>query len=368
MSLEIRPLSAQELPVAAVKLAGPKAPKKLKLLAAKGLAPGVSGPDLACALYQLTLDPDSDVAEQAKATIRDFDASMLERILDQPLPPQVLHVFSEPALGSGKLVEKLLLNKATADETVAAMVPYLDERRCELVARNEQRLLRHPVIIEALYNNPNTRMSTANHCVELAVRNQIQLGLAAYREMAQAIGMAPKEEDPLDQALVEAERDMEFARVYQETADRAEEEDGDDDESGSHRLRIASLSVPEKVRLAILGNAFHRTVLLRDANRLVAMAAIKSPKVTEIEVVRAAKNPQLSEDVLRYIARRKEWVKLYQIKANLVTNPKTPLAIALKILPHLRPKELKMLARSKNIPAALRASAQQRINKARPGR
>ncbi len=367
MSFELRPLSEQALPQAAAKLAGPRAPKKLKLLAAKGLAPGVSGADLACALYQLSLDRDPEVAEQAKATIRDFDEQMLGRVLEEPLPAEVLHVFSEPALASGKLLEKLILNKAVADETIASLVPYLDERRCEMVARNEQRLLRYPAIIEALYNNPNTRMSTATRCIELAVRNDIQLGLAAYREMAKAIGMAPKEEDPIDRALAEAERDQEFARVYQETAERSHEDADDEEDAGTHRIRIESLTVPEKVRLAIMGNAFHRAVLLRDANRLVAMAAIKSPKVTELEVVRAAKNPQIPEDVLRFIARQREWAKLYQVKANLVNNPKTPLAIALKILPHLRAKELRLLARSKNIPAALRASAQQRLSKVRPG-
>ena len=44
-------------------------------------------------------------------------------------------------------------------------------REYEFVATNEQRLLENPRIIELLYMNKNTRMSTADRIVELAARN-----------------------------------------------------------------------------------------------------------------------------------------------------------------------------------------------------
>ena len=366
MSLDHRPLSPDELPAAAARLVAPSVPVKLRKMAAKGLVPGMSGPDLACVLYQLTHDSDASVSAQANKTLFQLDETLLKSCLDKDLPPQVLDALARAVHGRSALVELLVLNQSVADETLARLVPGMNERLTEMVARNERRLLRFPGLIEAPYANPNTRMSTASRCIEFAVRNGMKLSMGAFREMAQAIGMMPQDEDPMDRALAEAELDQSFSSVYAETA--SQEALDDEHEADPHKhnellLRIEKLSIPEKVRLAILGNSFHRSVLMRDPNRVVAMAAIKSPKLTDLEVVRATKNPQMSEDVLRYIMRRREWVKLYQVKANLTVNPKTPLALALRLLPHLRPKELKLLSRSKNIAAALRSAAKSRLDK-----
>jgi hypothetical protein len=297
---------------------------------------------------------------------------MLVGTVDKELHPLVLDRLAVVVKARSKLLEPLLLNRAVADETYAWLAAGLSERFMEIIARNEERLLRHPPIIEALYTNPQTRMSTANRCVELAVRNGITLNLAAFREIAQAIGMTPKEEDPMDQALAEAEMDQNFSAVAgmgdEVDPEAAEAEADEQDDRATARMRIEKLSVAEKIRLATLGNQFHRSILMRDSNKIVAMAAIKGPGVSEMEIVRFSKNPQAPEEVLRHIANNREWVKLYQVKTNLTTNPKTPLALALRLLPHLRPKELKFLSRSKNVPAALRTAAKARISKKTSGR
>ena len=75
-------------------------------------------------------------------------------------------------------------------EAVAAVAAVASEAVAELVATNEQRLLAFPEIIEKLYMNKATRMSTADRILELAVRNNVELhGIAAYKEAATAIGM-----------------------------------------------------------------------------------------------------------------------------------------------------------------------------------
>ena len=122
-------------------------------------------------------------------------------------------------------------------------------------------------------------------------------------------------------------------------------------------IDFGKLKLFEKIRMATLGNAFCRQTLLRDSSRLVAMAAIRSPGITEQEVIRAAGNRAVSEDVIRYIANNKDYVKTYPIKLALIGNPKCPLALSLRMLPHVRPEDLKNLARSKNIPNALSVAA-----------
>ncbi|MBT8494211.1 MAG: hypothetical protein KJO07_14235, partial [Deltaproteobacteria bacterium] len=88
---------------------------------------------------------------------------------------------------------------------------------------------------------------------------------------------------------------------------------------------------------------------------------IRSPGVKESEALKYAGNNSLHEDVLAYIARQREWTKSYPIKANLVRNAKVPLALSMRLMPHLREKDLRQLAKSKNIPSALSAQARKLV-------
>ncbi len=92
-------------------------------------------------------------------------------------------------------------------------------------------------------------------------------------------------------------------------------------------------------------------------NRMVAVAVVKSPKIQESEIESISKSRQVSEEVLRHIASTKEWVKSYTIKVNLVSNSKTPIPIAMKFLTHVREPDLRRLAKSKNVSAAIAAQA-----------
>jgi Domain of unknown function (DUF4388) len=113
--------------------------------------------------------------------------------------------------------------------------------------------------------------------------------------------------------------------------------------------QILRMGVAEKVKLAFLGNREARDILVRDANKMVALAAVRSPKIQESEIDAISKSKHVCEEVLRQIASTKEWSKLYHIKFNLASNSKTPVPIVLQFLPHLREPDLRKLAKSKNI-------------------
>ena len=68
----------------------------------------------------------------------------------------------------------------------------------------------------------------------------------------------------------------------------------------------------------------------------------------------------MDDEVLRKIASNREWVKSYAIRMALVTNPKTPLPIAIKLVPTLTQQDLKQLAKSKTVPIGV-AQAARRI-------
>jgi hypothetical protein len=279
----------------------------------------------------------------------------------------VLDFFSGLCQGRTDKLQRILLNPAAADETVADLARVVHEDGLlEIIAKNEQRLLRTPEIIKALYLNPRTRMSTANRCLELAVRNNVAVDIPAYKEIALALGHEEKYADPMDQALADAEADAKFRDVHQSTRSA---EEGDDDEilededELRRRTSMLGLTTAQKIRLAHIGSAYQRALLLRDPNRVVAMAAIKSPLVKETEVIRVSQSRSVNDDVIRHIAGNRDWLKIHQIKVALVANPKCPLPTAMRLLPHMRLVELRSLSRSKNISSALRTAAKHLLSK-----
>jgi hypothetical protein len=143
----------------------------------------------------------------------------------------------------------------------------------------------------------------------------------------------------------------------------AMEDMGGDSDDLALNYQVSTLSVPQKIRLALLGNAAHRALLVTDSNKLVAMAAIKSPTCTDQEVMRFATNRSVPEDVIRYIASKREWLRNYIVKVSLVNNPKTPLPTAMSLLTHLRKHDLRSLVRNKNVPAGLTAAARNIIKR-----
>jgi hypothetical protein len=268
-------------------------------------------------------------------------------------------------------IAELLASPATADDAIARAAGTAGAAELELCVRDEARLLRHPAIVAAMFANRAAPMALVNRAVAACVRAGVRVdGIPGFDDIAAAFkaeAAAPPESAALaafDEALAEAQR-MDAAGAGAEVGHAGTDGEGDADaaEVKPERKRQAAvidfskLKLFEKIRLATLGNAFCRQTLLRDSNRLVAMAAIRSPGITDLEVIRAAGNRAVSEDVIRYIANSKEYLKLYPVKLSLVGNPKCPLALTLKMLPTLRPEDLKNIARSKNVPNALSTAA-----------
>ena len=125
--------------------------------------------------------------------------------------------------------------------------------------------------------------------------------------------------------------------------------------------RIAAMTVAQKVSLAMKGSREERAVLIRDPNKIVGIAVLSSPKMTENEVENIAKMASLSDEILRIIANTRAWMKRYGIVAALVRNPKTPVAISLKLLARLTDKDVRAISTDRNVPEVLRIAARQKV-------
>ena len=126
---------------------------------------------------------------------------------------------------------------------------------------------------------------------------------------------------------------------------------------------LQRMSVFQKIKLARLGNKEARSLLVRDRNKIVAMAAVSSPKMTDNEVVSIAQSRNVVEDVLRVIAMNRQWTRGYQVKLALATNPKCSQATALKFVNYLHDQDLRAIMRSKDVPSVVSTQARRILMK-----
>ncbi|HET9931891.1 MAG TPA: hypothetical protein VFQ35_14415 [Polyangiaceae bacterium] len=344
-------------------------PLPMKLMAARGVLPGLKPAEIVIVVAALSASEDEKLRDTATATLGKLPPPILNGALSADLPTLVVDRLAHAYTNQHEVVEQLLRMPRLGAAALEHMAEVADERSGELIATNERRMLEYPSVIEKLYMNKRVRMSTADRLIELAVRNGLELNLPAFKEAAQAIKNElvpePSEEPTYDDEL--------FTNTEQiaKTADVADDEDTHErDEEGEEHLRdkfvplyaiIGQLTVTQKIRRATLGTAAERLLLVRDANRLVATAAVKSPLMRENEAAQISASRAVSEEVLRTIALNRDFTRNYQVKLNLVSNPRTPLTYAARFMPHLRDGDLRALQKSKNVPGAISLAARQQL-------
>jgi len=121
--------------------------------------------------------------------------------------------------------------------------------------------------------------------------------------------------------------------------------------------QILNMGVHEKIKLAMRGNKDARTILIRDAIRLIRRCVLQNPRISDGEVISIARNRSTDEELLRMINEKREWVRNYQVRHALTTNPKTPLPIALRHVSTLAERDLRFIAKSKNVPQGVAVQA-----------
>lgn len=362
MSLPRTPLEAGVLGADAERALGSAA---TRMMAARGLVPVQRPRDLLGLLYQLGFDKDDRLREVALESVRKLPDPVLRGGLSDPgVDRRVLDFFSwalAGAPGAASATDLVLRNPATADETVVSLAARASQAEIDLIAVNEERLLRAPAIVSAMYGNKKARMSTVDRVIELCVRNNVRVaGIAAWEEICKVYASGDREEvsaEAMDAMFARAAHlgEPRGGEIVEVTDEVVEEAPPTPDPADSRE--IWALPVPMKIRLAMLGNAFDRAILIRDPKKIVAIAAVKSPGMTDVEIQKYAALSTLAEEVVGYIANRRDWTKLYSVKLSLVNNPKCPLGMAMRLLPLLREKDVESVARSKGIPSALAAQA-----------
>ena len=131
--------------------------------------------------------------------------------------------------------------------------------------------------------------------------------------------------------------------------------------------RLQEMPVGAKIKLALRGNRETRMLLLRDANRMIRRFVLQNPRIGDDEIIAVCKNRSADEELLRIIADSREWTKNYQVRISLTSNPKTPLVLALRFVSGLPDRDVRMLAKSKNVSQTVAAAAKRIVANKPPG-
>jgi hypothetical protein len=374
--IQSRSIDTTGLPTPALRMLAPGAPAPLKLMAARGIAPGLKPEVIVTLVCAFTLDPDPTLAQTARETLEKLPGPILQGALATELQGTVLELLAEVQHADITIVSRLLAAPNITSLALEIVAKNANESIGEVIAASDSVLLRFPRVIEALYMNRRVRMSTADRLVDLAVRNQIELNIPAFKQAAAAIANQlipePTAEPTFDDELFQKAEEIAEATgdVGEDEETHSTNDEGEEELNGKFQplyAQLAQMTISQKIRRATLGNGAERLLLVRDSNRLVATAAATSPLLNESEAARIAASRNVIDDVLRIIAQNRDFTRNYQVKLNLVSNPRTPFSFSSRLIPLLRDNDLRSLAKSKNVPSAVQTAVRQQQSRKNDG-
>jgi hypothetical protein len=366
--------------------ADPARPAPQRLVAARGMLPLATQDQLAV-LVALCDAAETPVAEAARTTLSQMPANLVKPVLTNAATPGwLLEGLGCKLNDRGDLLPDLLSHRATPDRihiwaSVHAETGLAHERLC----LDLQRLKRCPEIIEGLWNNESVDRYLLRPAVEFLVREGMHLEtVPLFKEVLASLNF-----EELQQAVDNVELPTEVQHMLRDKAGELEE--GDEvDETELHRAVnddeaddstplvdtapkkkltiiqvISSMTPAQKICLGLKGNREARTILIRDSNKLVCTAVVRSPRISEREIALAATMRSIHEEVIRIICNNRDWMRKYPIKVALVNNPKTPLARSMALIKSLHQRELKAISRSTSVPSALRSAAKRLLSQKR---
>jgi hypothetical protein len=398
-----------------------EAPVEGRLLVASGQIE--QPPDIRLAMiYVMAGDSEPEVRSRAEATIKAETTDALLDALSVRTHPKILEYLVQHR-PEDRVLRTRIYGYPTMNDRTARMIALTAKGELvELVARHFERLLMTPKVYLDLLKNPACskelrertaaflrmqRMLPDEEPVEDAprvlregqeghdsfvTRSLVKVSELTTRNVqaeveAALLGLAspftnPDVADQLDIRVLEESEDLRSSaeRFVFNFDDEAEEFSAkmtedlklDGEEIKTLTTAISEMNVGKKIKLAYLGNAAARKILLRDTNKSVSVAVVKSGRMSDSEAAAAASNKNLHGDVLREISSNREFLRKYNVKVALVNNPKCPIGVAMSIVGTLHRTDLNALSRNKNVPSVVQKRAfkmvKQRMENAQSGK
>jgi hypothetical protein len=379
-------LSAVPLPEVLKKGVDPASPLSTRLAFARGDVP-MSATERLGVLTHLVRDPQAEVRDAADHAICTLETALIEKALGiDSLHPSIIDLLASRFSNVSRILYKIVSHPNIGEETFLRFAASQDPQLLRTIAENNASLGGYPSVIEALLKNPALGQKVAENLRETY---RVEYAPAAAGEQSPAREALPEEAAPAEpvppavqpcpadaaeveggegeeEALAGVEGFDEEALAKVDISNLPPELLQDMTDSGSTNLYkiIGTLSIAEKIKLATLGSKGARKLLARDSNRTVVNAVIRSPKLRDDEVLAIAQDKITPDEIIYFILTKKDWLKEYSLRLALSQNPKTPPQKAFRLLETLYDKDVKHIAKSKNVPQII-AQAAGRISQRR---
>ncbi len=297
-------------------------------------------------------------ADQAKMALAGFDHPSMQRIAANPAtPPAVLEYLASPDNVRPDIAAELIENPSVPKtELMELAMSHSHEALAAMAA--SQRVQSDPEILHVLIENAElpadqrTRIQSLLSAGQPSPESNPQNVLGLEQEVSRYIS-----ENAAEIAAEEA-KGFELTDVTedekQEIHAHAHAKEHKEEERVSPLQKIARMTVGERVQLAMKGNREERYILIRDGCKVVSSAVLQCPKLSDQEVETFAAMKNVQEGVLRGIAGKRKFMKLYPVVRALASNPRCPLDVALPMLKSLLIQDLRNLSMNKNVSDTLR--------------
>jgi hypothetical protein len=333
--------------------------------------------------------------EQARLTLAGWDEkASLAAAADPKTSAEVLGYFVSPENLRPCLLPGLADNPSVAEESLDILATSGSRSIVETLLKS-QRVLSSPRLLQALQSNANLRPSElgeiASKLAALETRRagdrdptetgipdeMIESTVTKYLEENAAEVAAEKDkafeplgpihEDAGGEAAASAVASVDSAgkpatgagKSAAAAAIHAKKHlvPGHEERRDSTLQKISKLDIKGRIALAMRGSKEERSILIRDSTKLVSLAVLDSPKVSETEIEGYALQKNVLEAVLRAIPLKRKFAKNYNIMRNLVFNPRTPLDLGLGLMKNLLVHDLKNLSGNKEVSDTIRKLA-----------
>ncbi len=343
---------------AAMTVVRPDAPAADRLAAARGEVP-LSPADRLAVLAVLAADREPAVRQAARERLARGPVAPLLEGLGLSTDRRLLDLLARARGADPAVADALVRLPAVPDSTLSRLAALAPGRL--MVAVQDRAIPRpHRARIAAALGVGARGVGSASGGVPSSTSPSSDPAPPAAAAAAVPQAAAPVEAAPAPVPLApEGEQEFEFDQALTEETDEELPEESEKKES--LYKQILGMSVSQKIQLAFKGNKEARGILVKDSNKQVCGSVVKSPKITETEVVAYANSRNLSDEIFRLIAANKDFTKLYAVRHALASNPRVPLPIAVRCLNTLNEADVAALAKNRNVPSAVSAAARRLV-------
>lgn len=307
----------------------------VRLAAARGALP-MSGSNLVTVLFVFYHGENQELKAEALDTLKTLPAQIfLAAMSQEELHPSILDLIVKLRYQDSVVMQSALAHRMLGIKSLLFLAENSTDDVLDMLSHHDEILRKSDMLRIAIINNSHADIL-----------------------MKQRLGWVEPAVEPEPVAEPEPEAD-----TTAEDADDGEDsfEEEIEEEPFSKYQELQEMSVADKIKMALTGDKEWRNLLIRESNKQVNTAVLKNPRISEGEVITIVKNRTSSEELIRIILLNRDWVKLYDIKKALVIHPRTPLQKAMRYMTFLSEKDIRELAKSREIGRAIANNAKRML-------